>query len=176
MKGDRPLPAGGKLRFLVVTAFDTRYEVGYLCSTVNEAYCRRHGYSFWPVLLTPEGMVQLAGGRHCAWGKVALLHHLLDSGDNNNSEAVTSRNDRTAAEKAAADGIDAGAFDYVVWIDADALVLAHDTQLEHFVASAQGADLIIGEDMADTDLVNTGLVMCKVGSAWAQKMMQRWWE
>ncbi|CAE8624407.1 unnamed protein product [Polarella glacialis] len=143
MKGDRPLPAGGKLRFLVVTAFDTRYEVGYLCSTVNEAYCRRHGYSFWPVLLTPEGMVQLAGGRHCAWGKVALLHHL---------------NDRTAAEKAAADGIDAGAFDYVVWIDADALVLAHDTQLEHFVASAQGADLIIGEDMADTDLVNTGLL------------------
>lgn len=148
-------------RFLVVTAFDTRYEVGYLCSVVNEAYCKRHGYAFRRVLPSPEGMSLLSGHRHCAWGKVALVHHLLGG--------------KIPTEAAAIAGPRLDDVDYVVWVDADAMVLNHDKRLEEFVEAAGAADFIVGEDMADTDYLNTGLFFCRCGSSWMRRLMQRWW-
>eukprot|EP00971_Amphidinium_carterae_P187224 3716141-Amphidinium_carterae.1 len=143
------------LRFLVVTAFDTRYEVGYLCSIVNEAYSHRHCYTFRRVLLSPTSMLQLSCMRHGAWAKVALV-----------SQMLTENNDAESPKK----------FDYIVWIDADALVLNHDRPLHEFVAAAGGSDFIVGEDMADTDLLNTGLFFCRVGSEWMRNLMSKWWE
>ena len=49
--------------------------------------------------------------------------------------------------------------DYLVWIDADAMVLHHHRRFEEFVEAASGADFIVGEDMADTDWLNTGLFL-----------------
>ncbi|CAK0849564.1 unnamed protein product, partial [Prorocentrum cordatum] len=155
-------PAAAQRRFLVATAFDTRYEVGYLCSTVNEAYCQKHGYEFRRVLPAPEDMAALAGGRHSAWAKVALMLHLL-GGD-------VPEGARRIAGPAAAEGVE-----YVVWVDADAMFLDHDRRLEHYVDAAHGADFVIGEDMADTDLLNTGLFLCRAGCAWARELLARWW-
>ena len=135
--------------FLVVTAFDTSYEVGFLCATVNEAYCAQHGYGFRRELLSPEAMGSLAANRHLAWAKVALLRKLMNDSSFH--------------------------FDYLVWIDADALVLNHAVRLETFVETAAGADLIIGEDMADTDLLNTGLMLFR-RTSWCRELLRRWWE
>lgn len=137
------------LRFLVVTAFDTSYEVGFLCATVNGAYCAQHGYGFRRELLSPEAMRSLAANRHLAWAKVALLRKLMAD--------------------------DSWSFDYLVWIDADALVLNHAVRLEAFVETAAGADLIIGEDMADTDLLNTGLMLFR-RTSWCRELLRRWWD
>ena len=155
--------ASPSLRFLVVTAFDSRYEVGFLCSVVNEAYCQKHNYTFHRVLLNPSDMRSLAGGRHLAWGKVALLRDLLEGKTNEGPLKGW-------------DGLSSAAnFDYIIWIDADALVLDHSVQLEDFVEVAGGMDFIIGEDMAETDLLNTGLMFFK-RSAWCQELLKRWWD
>lgn len=148
-------------RFLVVTAFDAPYEVGYLCSTVNEAYCKKHGYTFRRYLLPAEDMARLSGSRHCAWGKVALVYGLLGGELPAAADLVGERADD---------------FDYVVWIDADAIVVDHDVRLEDFVSLAADADFIIGEDMADTDTLNTGLFLCRTKSPWMLDVMRMWWE
>lgn len=150
------------LRFLVVTAFDVNYEVGFLCSVVNEAYCQRNSYTFQRVLLGAEEMRCLAAGRHLAWAKVALLEALVTG----SSSALLEKVLRKARV------VD---FDYVVWIDADAMVLDHSLQLENFVEVAGGADFITGEDMADTDLLNTGLMLFRRSSPWCQEVLKRWW-
>ena len=49
-----------------------RPEVGYLCSIVNEAYCEKHGYGFRRVLVQPDEMASLSGGRHGAWAKAGF--------------------------------------------------------------------------------------------------------
>ena len=152
-------------RFLVVTAFDTNYEVGFLCSVVNEAYCQRNGYSFRRLLLSPAEMQGLAAGRHLAWGKVALLEELVSPVGPTKTE--TSK----VLGKLRHLKLD---FDYIVWIDADAMVLDHSILLDHFVELAEGADFIIGEDMADTDLLNTGLMLFR-RSPWCHDLLRRWW-
>lgn len=154
----------GTQRFLVVTAFDTNYEVGFLCSVVNEAYCQSKQYTFKRILLSPENMQQLAGGRHLAWAKVALLLELVQG--NGGHRSVLNRQL----------SVDSQNYDYIVWIDADAMILDHSVPLEYFVEVAQGADFIIGEDMADTDLLNTGLMFFRRASPWCQRILRRWWE
>jgi len=135
----------------VVTAFDVPYEPGYLCSIVNQSYCLRHRYDFRRFLLRPEQMAELAAGRYGAWGKVALLQHLLDDPDVGLIES-----------------------DYLVWIDADALVIDHTVGLEQFVECAAGAELIVGEDTADADWLNTGVVLLRA-TPWCRELLRRWW-
>eukprot|EP00438_Fugacium_kawagutii_P008344 Skav233358 [mRNA] locus=scaffold394:560608:562005:+ [translate_table: standard] len=156
----------GTQRFLVVTAFDTNYEVGFLCSVVNEAYCQSKQYTFKRILLSPEDMQQLAGGRHLAWAKVALLLELVQGMDGAHRSMLGRR-------QLNVDSLD---YDYIVWIDADAMILDHSVRLEYFVEVAGGADFIIGEDMADTDLLNTGLMFFRRASPWCQRILRRWWE
>lgn len=156
----------GTQRFLVVTAFDTNYEVGFLCSVVNEAYCQSKQYTFKRILLSPEDMQQLAGGRHLAWAKVALLLELVQGMDGGHRSVLNLR-------QLSMDSLD---YDYIVWIDADAMILDHAVRLEYFVKVAGGADFIIGEDMADTDLLNTGLMFFRRASPWCQRILRRWWE
>ncbi|CAJ1444355.1 unnamed protein product [Effrenium voratum] len=147
-------------RFLVVTAFDVNYEVGFLCSTVNEAYCRQHGYGFLRLCVEAGQLRELSQGRHLAWAKVALLCHLLGE--------ATHEASCLASVPPATD------VDYVVWVDADAMVLDQRQPLEAFVELAQAADFIIGEDMADTDLLNTGLMFFR-SSDYCRRLARRWW-
>eukprot|EP00913_Durusdinium_trenchii_P033356 g31227.t1 len=124
------------------------------------AYCQQHGHRFRRVLLSPEDMAKLAGGRHLAWAKVALLRNLLRGRGYDGSASGDFEED----------------FDYLVWIDADALVLDHSVRLEDFLELPVPAmDFIIGEDMADTDLLNTGLMFFR-RSQWCRELLRRWWE
>ena len=152
-----------RLSFLLVTAHDVSYNVGFLCSVVNEAYCKRHGYDFLRVVQAKEDMSKLSSGRHLAWGKVALLRHLLQGRE----QLVP------GCEKL---GVRAEDFDYIAWIDADAMILNHALKLEELVSVAQNADFIIGEDMADTDFLNTGLMLFRTSSSWCQDLLQQWWD
>ncbi|OLP78119.1 hypothetical protein AK812_SmicGene41744 [Symbiodinium microadriaticum] len=148
------------LRFLLVTAYDVNYKVGFLCSVVNEAYCKKHGYGFARVVRSQEEMCKLSSGRHLAWGKVAILRDLLQRSGTTVSPCIEVR---------------AHDFDYVVWIDADAMILNHNLKLEQFVTFSQEADFIIGEDMADTDFLNTGLMFFRTCSGWCKDLLQKWW-
>ncbi|CAE7591522.1 unnamed protein product [Symbiodinium natans] len=159
------------LRFLLVTAHDVDYKIGFLCSVVNEAYCKKHGYGFLRVVQSRDDMCKLSSGRHLAWAKVALLRYLLST-----TLSPTSPTSPSAPAWVSKGMSPVSDFDYVVWIDADAMVLNHALKLEHFVTTAQEADFIIGEDMADTDFLNTGLMFFRARSAWCQDLLQKWWD
>ena len=66
------------------------------------------------------------------------------------------------------------ASDWVVWFDADLMVANHEQPLDAFLGG--GKDLVLGEDMADLDWLNTGLLMCRTSSAWARGLWGRVWE
>lgn len=144
--------ASVRRRFLAVTSFDAGYEPGYLCSTVLEAFCARHGYEFHRVLLTKEEMAQQAEGRYGAWCKVALLAAILRDPD-----------------------LELGDDDYIAWVDADAVIVDHNITFESFVSTSCAADLILGEDLADADWVNTGVMLIRC-TAWCRELIARWWE
>ncbi|CAK0790477.1 unnamed protein product, partial [Prorocentrum cordatum] len=65
--------------------------------------------------------------------------------------------------------------DWIVWIDADALVVNHDKGLEEFLRAA-GPDrsLILGEDMSCASAVNTGVMLVKC-CAWCLDLFDQVW-
>lgn len=77
--------------------------VGYVVAPVNEAYAKKHNYSFASHILPVEEIVTLIHPRtHCSWYKVLLLRHYL---------AQKCPNEESLE------------FSHVVWIDADAVVV-----------------------------------------------------
>ncbi|CAK0857251.1 unnamed protein product [Prorocentrum cordatum] len=155
------------------TVFDDGYGVGFLCAAANTCYCARHGFGFHPLVLSREDdMEVLCEGRHFAWAKVALLRWLLaERGDawlegSAGARLLESRLGPAAREEAAR-------AQWVAWLDADLMVVDHGKSLHDF--ADDGKDLVVGEDMADLDWLNTGLLLCRAGSAWARGLWGRVW-
>eukprot|EP00913_Durusdinium_trenchii_P022468 g21105.t1 len=130
------------MSFLLVTAFDDAYDVGFLCAASHEAYAQKHGYerlargsaagsasgsvnveSGWKTgrlerrsvcIARPLGSFrrrrELEIGRAPQWAKVALLQRLLHAIPGAKAEAVQPS--------------------WIVWLDADALLLDFETRLE----------------------------------------------
>ncbi|CAE8638191.1 unnamed protein product, partial [Polarella glacialis] len=161
-------------RIRALTLFNEGYEAGFLCSAVNACYCERHGYSLTPLVFTESEMHVLCDGRHFAWAKVALLRWLLTpdlaSKDLMSSVAQSLLNSKLSASEVE----DLQSADWLVWLDADLMVLNHSKSLEAF-PGLDTKDTIVGEDMADLDWLNTGFMMCRAQSPWICALWDRVW-
>lgn len=156
----------------VLTVFNDSYEAGFLCAAVNACYSERHGYAFHPLLFTQADMEVLCEGRHFAWAKVALLRWLY-----------AAESDSTLAASGAAKVLDARlgdslrkkllAADWTVWMDADLMVTNHERPLSVYLDHDK--DLVLGEDMADLDWLNTGLLACRRSSEWIRELWSKVW-
>ncbi|OLP98517.1 hypothetical protein AK812_SmicGene19029 [Symbiodinium microadriaticum] len=151
-----------------VAIFNDRYEVGYLCAAINAAYCEQHNYRFAPVVLSESEMEAICEGRHFAWAKVALLRWLYS-----HVGARGMQNSILEAKIGSAERDALLAADWLVWFDADLMVVNHSRPLDSFLYDQK--DLILGEDMADLDWLNTGLMFCKVRSAWMKSLWEKVW-
>jgi hypothetical protein len=66
--------------------------------------------------------------------------------------------------------------DYVVWIDADIIILDMGLRLELVAADNADADFLVSAEHAgSTTLINSGTVMVK-NSAWSRRFLQDWWD
>ncbi|CAK8990251.1 unnamed protein product [Durusdinium trenchii] len=157
-------------RISAVALFNESYEVGSFCAKINEAYCQRHGYRMFTLRLTDAEMKLLCEGRHFAWGKVALLRWLFGKKKRRNETDETNLLESKISEE---DCLQLLSADWLVWFDADLMVLNHEWPLSKFLSGNK--DLVLGEDMADLDWLNTGLMMCKVGSSWMQSLWDKVW-
>ncbi|CAJ1401592.1 unnamed protein product [Effrenium voratum] len=151
-----------------VILFNDAYEVGEVCSQVNAAYCQKHGYRLRTLVLSNPEMEALCEGRHFAWGKVALLRWML--GKLCGSPVVSPLLESKIGEEECRELLSA---EWLVWFDADLMVLNHGWPLTAFLDCAK--DLVLGEDMADLDWLNTGLMMCRIGSTWMQGLWDKVW-
>lgn len=161
-RGLPPMNApGGPGRFLVLTSYTTepkgKYyeEIGGFCASHNRAYCERHGYIFEETILPKAQMLKDIEPRHfCGYHKILLMLQLLK--------------ERRAY-------LDEEKIRYLVWIDADAVIIEPDITLESIVEEAGYTDLIIAEDQSIVCQLNSGIMLIRVGE-WSTRLMEAVWE
>ncbi|CAK9087534.1 unnamed protein product [Durusdinium trenchii] len=141
------------MSFLLVTAFDDAYDVGFLCAASHEAYAQKHGYEQKSWILTPDDFKDLCQGRAPQWAKVALLQRLLHAIPGAKAEAVQPS--------------------WIVWLDADALLLDFETRLEDLL---EDFDLILAEDMSCASELNTGVMFVRTSSTWVATLLDEVWK
>ncbi|RYG98319.1 hypothetical protein EON65_51580, partial [archaeon] len=136
----------------LLTAYSHDYTVGKLCASVNRCYAESKGYGFLceefdcdvvSALITPK--------LHFTWYKVYLLLAVM-------KELVSER-------------VEEGRCGYLMWIDADALVVDNTQHLESLIYEANYHDLIIAEDMHVGNLLNAGIFLLKVND-WSVHFLQ----
>jgi hypothetical protein len=116
---------------------------------VNEAYAEHNGYVFKHF----DEKTANYDGDDVRWNKVKILAEALDP-------------DRGWARD----------LDYVVWIDADIIILDMGLRLELVAADNADADFLVSAEHAgSTTLINSGTVMVK-NSAWSRRFLQDWWD
>ena len=145
----------GHRNVLMLTAFTDDYSIGRLVDTVNRAYAERHGYQYVTRVLPYEDMLVAIGPhkKHCTWYKVLLMNQLL------NDEAFLQQHQ----------------VQYLMWIDADALVINPEVRVEDVIQRGGGRDLIVAENMHAGCLVNAGVLLVRV-SAWSRQLWREVWE
>ena len=126
---------------LIYTAFTTDYNIGRLVDTVNRAYADKHGYHYINRILSYEDMLATIAPRkkHCTWYKVWLLNELL-----NNKEMIREKE-----------------IQYIMWIDADAVVINDTVRVEDIIARGGHRDLIIAENMHAGCLINAWVFLVR---------------
>jgi hypothetical protein len=141
---------------LIITAYTDNYSIGRLCEHVNREYALKHGYDFINHELPYADMLQAVGPKktHCTWYKVLMLNKIL-------SDEIFLLQHR---------------IQYIVWIDADALVVNSNMRMEEIISKGCGRDLIIAEDMnaGESCLLNAGVMLVRV-SDWSRQLWQDVW-
>jgi hypothetical protein len=89
---------------------------------------------------------------HCAWYKAMLILRYLE-----NKQGL----------------IDSG-IDYLMWIDADAIVIDHSISLDYFINLGRGSDLIISEDIHKGCLINSGVMLVRL-TEWSRSLWHDVW-
>ena len=135
---------------LLVTAYSDDYSIGRVCEKVNQLYASKHGYEFVSEVLPLNKMADLiAPKKHCTWYKIALLRRLL-----NDTELLRTRH-----------------VQYIMWVDADAIIVDHSIALKDIIQQARGRDLIIAEDMNPCCLINAGVFMLRT-THWSRQFVE----
>jgi hypothetical protein len=163
--GDTAADAAGQstpancMRVAILTAFTSDYTIGHLCAPYNRRYAERHGYVFVCRVHPPAVR---GDERHPTWHKVALLNEALRCVLHPSDEPPAVPHDTT----------------HLLWVDADAVVLRQDMRLEELWAASSGGNecvqLLIGEDVTCTCLVNAGVLGVRV-SAWSAALWGDVW-
>mmetsp|Transcript_35095 Transcript_35095/g.91818 ORF Transcript_35095/g.91818 Transcript_35095/m.91818 type:complete len:476 (+) Transcript_35095:80-1507(+) len=136
-------------RVVVITACSVDYLTGYLCLRANAIWAERHQYAFRPSFELPGDMAAAIRPRdHLTWYKVVLIQRALAN----------------------------PAWDWVVWIDADAVVVHHDVGIDRLIArGGDDVDLIIGEDISPSCRVNAGVMLIR-RSEWSRRVWADVWD
>lgn len=135
---------------LIVTAYSNDYTLGSICEVINRNYASKHGYHFRAVCESYEHMIAAIHPRtHCTWYKVFLLLELLQK-------------------------YPSSTYKYIMWIDADAVIVNHDQSIQHLLSLGRYRDLIVAEDMTQGCLINAGVMLLR-NSQYSHQLWQQVW-
>ena len=122
-------------------AYSHDYTIGRLSEEINRMYALNHGYEFSVDSFTYMDMLSIISPReHTAWYKVKAINDRIRREDSRLGKDV----------------------EYIVWIDADAVVINAAIRLEDIVIRGEYKDLIIAEDMTPACSINTGVVLIRI--------------
>ena len=141
----------------VLTAYSDNYRTGDLCSVINSHYCRLHNYLFLLHVHSNGLMNELVAPRkHLGWYKVRMIYEELES---------------ELAQDANINDLGAS---YLFWIDADAIFVDFDTDIETYIRRGRFKNLIVGEDMTPCCEINSGVMLIKVNE-WSLEFWKEVW-
>ena len=118
------------------------------------SYAVQHAFAEWqglPLYRRSPGSGHNFEPRDERWNKIKIVRDLMEE-----------------------DAVNEGS--YVVWMDADLILLDLNWRLDDIIAMYASHDLIISRDSApESGMVNTGLMIFRV-SKWSRDFLDIWWE
>jgi hypothetical protein len=135
------------MKITICTSYSLDYTIGHVCAEVNRQYAVKHGYPFECIVDNYDKMMSAISPRtHCTWYKVLQIIALLRNPHN----------------------------EWVVWLDADAVIIDHNKRLEELIIKAMEKDLIISENMNNGALLNAGVLLIR-NSQWSRDLWADVW-
>ena len=145
-----PEHASKQVSFVSYATENIRDYAAYSLS-INAAYCHAHNYEF-RILDDQSPGSQQYDHRDQRWNKVRILLDALEG---------------WASDR-----------EFVVWLDADLVVLDHDFRIDTLLAQATAEqDILVCEDPEPAEIfsiVNTGSVIVR-NTQWSRDFLRRWW-
>lgn len=167
---------------LVCMAYSKDYTIGNLCELVNREYASYHGYGFISVVMPYDDMMSIIHPRsHCAWFKAIFVSKLLQLclGSESSSPPFSPYFEIPTP----CDGSVPANFEqyqYIMWIDADAVVLNPSITLQSYLERGV-FDLWIGEDLGANSNgsssccpINSGVFLVRV-TEWSLSLWTEVW-
>jgi hypothetical protein len=112
---------------------------------INKKYCEKYGFDYFSQ--TDDNLIKtISDNRAVQWYKIKFIQDQLKSND----------------------------ADYIVFMDADAIVVKSEIDIRDFIQKYPNKELIISEDFGP-DIVNTGVMIFK-NTQWSIDFLERVWE
>jgi hypothetical protein len=132
------------MKIAVFQFYTSNVVYGPYSETINEKYCNEKGYTY--ICEKDNSKINtIAEDRSLHWGKVKLVQEVLNTNN----------------------------FDYVLFLDADAIISDFNQRIEDFIDDRY--DMIFAEDIGHHSSMNTGVFLSK-NSEWTKNFFNTWWE
>jgi len=132
------------MNIAVLQFYTSNINYGVYSEMINQKYCEDKGYTYVCEKNT-ERIISICDKRSFHWGKVKLVQELLDTDK----------------------------FDYILFLDADAIISDFNQNIEDFIDSDH--DMVFTEDVGYHSSMNTGVFLVK-NSEWSKNFLKTWWE
>ena len=132
------------MNIAVLQFYTSNINYGVYSEMINQKYCEDKGYTYVCEKNT-ERITSICDGRSFHWGKVKLVQELLDTDK----------------------------FDYILFLDADAIISDFNQNIEDFIDNDY--DMVFAEDVGYHSSMNTGVFLVK-NSEWSKNFLKTWWE
>lgn len=167
---------------LIITAYTEDYTIGYICDEINRRYAKKYGYQFLSVVDSCMKMLERIKPKiHFTWYKIYLLMKLFEIITGEKFESLNNKIENSEDNN---DSISSSSYyslenpsniKYILWIDADAMVVKNETKLQEKIKEAKYKSLIIAEDMHPHCLINAGVFILKVNN-WSKDLLNDVWK
>jgi len=132
------------MNIAVLQFYTNNVSYGPYSEEINKKYCEGKGYTY--ICEKDDSKIRsIAEGRSLHWCKVKLVQEVLNTNN----------------------------FDYVLFLDADAIFSDFGQRIEEFIDS--GYDMIFAEDIGHHSSMNTGVFLTK-NNEWSKNFFNTWWE
>ena len=133
------------MKLKIVQYYTPNLTYATVSERINRTYCEKHNIEYF-VQTSKEEIGATLNGRAVQWYKIPFLQQVLTTSDH----------------------------DYIIYLDADAVVVKPEKDIRDIINENLDSDLIIARDFGP-DLVNTGVMIFK-NTPWSIDFLERVWE
>jgi len=132
------------MKIALLQFYTNNISYGLYSEAINKKYCEEKGYTY--ICDKDDTKIRsISENRSLHWCKIKIVKELLDNND----------------------------FDYVLFLDADAIISDFNQNIEDFIDD--NYNIIFAEDVGSHSSMNTGVFLIK-NNEWSKNFLNVWWE